>query len=270
MGEPPGGAVCYKCSMRARSLRAAIGAGLAVALAGGAARAVDPFEIQVYDGTADDRGVAGLELHVNNAVNGLRSAPPPELPAHHVTHLTLEPSYGVFAFWELGGYLQTALRPDGAFDFAGVKLRSKLVTPPGWAARARLGVNLEVSYISAAYEPARWGGEVRPIAAWESERLLLAVNPILGMPVAGQPLGFEPAATALFKVPRVLSAGLEYYADIGALTHPARVAAQEHYLYEVVNVLRFPRWELNLGVGEGLTASSQPVVAKFILGYLLN
>jgi hypothetical protein len=25
----------------------------------------------------------------------------------------LEPSYGVTPFWELGGYLQTALRPDG-------------------------------------------------------------------------------------------------------------------------------------------------------------
>jgi hypothetical protein len=255
--------------MRATALRAAVAAGAALMLQGGRARALDPFEIQVYDGTADGPREAGLELHVNNVVSGHRSATAPQLPTHHTTHLTLEPSYGVCASWELGAYLQTALRADGEFDFAGAKLRSKVVTPPGWSAHTRLGVNLELSYAPATYEPARWGGEARFIAAWESERLLLAVNPILGLPIAGQRADFEPALMALVKLPTLVSLGLEYYADLGSVTALAPAAARAHYLYEVVNLLAFQRWELNVGVGEGLGGRAEALIAKTIVGYRL-
>ena len=67
----------------------------AVLFASGHARAVDPFEIQVYDGTASAPGTPGLELHANSVLRGQRSAPPPEAPSHHQTHLTLEPSFGL-------------------------------------------------------------------------------------------------------------------------------------------------------------------------------
>jgi hypothetical protein len=147
------------------------------------ARAVDPFEIQVYDATANPPGVPGVELHVNRVFDGVRTALPPELPLHHQTHFTLEPSYGVAPFLELGGYFQTALNGDGSFDYAGTKLRAKLVTPPGWHENVRLGVNVELSLLPVRYDRDRWGGEVRPIAAWENERWLFAVNPILGLPL---------------------------------------------------------------------------------------
>jgi hypothetical protein len=39
------------------------------------ASAVDPFEIQVYDGTANAPGVPGLELHLNNVSVGPRVPP---------------------------------------------------------------------------------------------------------------------------------------------------------------------------------------------------
>src|SRR4051812_2252975 len=90
-----------------------------------AARAADAFEIQVYDGTADEPGHAGLEAHLNYVASGDTSAAPPELPPHHQLHLTLEPSYGVRPSWEVGAYFMTALRPDGTFDVVGGKLRSK-------------------------------------------------------------------------------------------------------------------------------------------------
>src|SRR2546421_8968422 len=111
-----------------------------------AARAQDPFEIQVYDGSANRPGAPGLEAHLNYVASGVRTAPEPLLPPHHQLHFTLEPSYGLFPFLELGGYLQTTLRPDGGFDYAGAKLRAKLVAPKSWAPDSlRLGVNLELS-----------------------------------------------------------------------------------------------------------------------------
>src|SRR5436190_22387043 len=140
---------------------------LASAGTGPTARAADAFEIQVYDGTADARGQAALEAHVNYVASGVTAAAPPELPPNHQAHFTLEPSYGVLPTWELGAYFMTALRPDGTFEVVGGKLRSKLVTPPGWSPHARLGVNVELSWARATYEADRWGAEVRPIAAWE-------------------------------------------------------------------------------------------------------
>src|SRR5260221_7706185 len=76
------------------------------------ARATDPFEIQVYDGTANKPGVFGLELHANAVVRGLRDPSlnaAPEAPQDRQVHFTFEPSIGVTPWWELGGYFQTAI-----------------------------------------------------------------------------------------------------------------------------------------------------------------
>ena len=243
---------------------------LAALLPARAARALDPFEIQVYDGTADAAGAAGVEAHVNGVVDGLRAAPPPEVPPNHTVHFTLEPSYGVRAYWELGAYLQTALRPDGSYDFAGVKLRSKLVTPSGWRPSLRLGINTEVSYLPARYEADRWGGELRPIVAWENHRFLFAFNPILDISLTGGIPSFEPAAMAVMKIRDELSLGLEYYAGFGPLDAPAALHDQQQILYQVVNLLAVRGLEVNLGVGEGLTPASNGLTVKAIVGYGLD
>lgn len=244
---------------------------LAVLLTTRRAAAVDPFEIQVYDATANSPGAPGIELHVNRVFDGVRTALPPELPMHHQTHFTLEPSLGVLPFLELGGYFQTALNADGSFDYAGTKLRAKLVTPPGWHEHLRLGLNTELSLLPERYDKNRWGGEIRPIVAWENERWLFAVNPIVGLPLgppdASDGPTFEPAAMAKMKVEKVVAFGLEYYASLGPISGPSPLDEQEHYLYEAVDLLAVQHFELNAGVGEGLTSASNGFVAKLILGY---
>jgi hypothetical protein len=235
-----------------------------------AALALDAFEIQVYDGTANPAGAVGLELHVNGVARGATTAEPPELAPNHQAHFTLEPSYGVTSFWELGGYLQTALRPDGVFDLAGAKARSKLVTTPDWSPTRRLGINVEVSAVSRRYEAGRWGLELRPIAAQDLGRLSLAVNPIVGFSLTGGPATFEPAAQALFVFPGRASVGLEYYGDLGDLAGFSPLRDQRHYVFEVANLLAVRHLEVNLGVGEGLTSASNAFVAKLIVGYELD
>jgi hypothetical protein len=241
-----------------------------VALGARPALALDAFEIQVYDGTANQAGEAGLELHLNDVVRGETRATPPELAPNHQAHFTLEPSYGLTSFWELGGYLQTALLADGTFELAGAKARSKVVTTPGWSATSRLGFNLEVSGVRSRYEAGRWGLELRPIGARDFGRLSVAVNPIVGFSLTGGPTTFEPAAQALFVFPGVASLGFEYYGDLGSVTAFAPAREQKHYVFEVANLLRLPHVEVNVGVGEGLTATSNAFVAKLILGYVLG
>jgi hypothetical protein len=236
------------------------------------ARAVDPFEIQVYDGTANAPGVPGLELHVNRVFSGLKTAPSPELPQDQQTHFTLEPSLGLFPWWELGGYFQTAIRADGTFDYAGVKLRNKFVTPPGWHPHLRLGVNLEVSLLPERYDRNRWGGEVRPIVAWEDERWLFAANPIVDLSLAGPDSGagptFEPAVMAKVKIPDVVALGVEYYAAFGPIANPSPWSAIEEYVFAAGDLLAVPHFEVNVGLGAGIGPGSNPFVGKMILGYV--
>lgn len=246
--------------------------GLLSLLATSQAQALDAFEIQVYDGTADGPGQPGIELHANTVASGQRNAVPPELPAHHQTHFTLEPSLGITRWWELGMYLQTTVPPNGAFAYSGIKLRTKFVRPSWPSERLRWGLNIEISDLPPSYDPNRWGAEVRPIVAYATPtgRFAFAFNPILDFDLSGAAAtgwpSFEPALSALFVEDGLLSVGLEYYGDLGPIDQPSRASAQQHYLFEVLNVLRWRRLELNFGVGEGLTATSNPFVVKMILG----
>jgi hypothetical protein len=194
------------------------------------ALAFDPYEIQVYDGTADAPGQFGLEIHTNYAEGG-------------TLNLTFEPSFGLLPFWEIGGYLMSS---DGRYE--GAKLRTKFVTPEGWHPHLRLGLNAEISRIPNE----GWGGEIRPIVAWEDERFLLAANPNIGFP-----LSFDPGAMAKVKL-GPLAAGLEYYASL---------AEGEHYLFEAIDLIALKGLEVNVALGEGLTAASRSLIFKTILGY---
>jgi hypothetical protein len=236
------------------------------------AYAVDPWEVQVYDGTANAPGVPGIELHANRVFDGVRVAEPPELSQHHRTHLMLEPSLGVTSFWELGAYLQSALLGDGSFHYAGVKLRSKFVSPPGWHEHLRVGANLELSLLPHKFDRSGQSVELRPVLAWEDRTWLFAINPIVGVALSGsgwrEGPSFEPAWMALYKWREQLAFGLEYYSNLGAFGSGFLPwARQEHYLFEAFNLLGVPRFELNLGIGEGLTNASNRLVVKVIAGY---
>jgi hypothetical protein len=260
-------------STRAARLGVAVGTalGAAAGLAARPASAGDPFEIQVYDGTSNPPGVPGIELHLNDWATGNQSATPPEAPLHGQFHATLEPSLGITPFWELGGYLQGAVRADdGVVDWAGVKLRSKFVTPPTWHPHWRLGLNLEVSYLPQVYDHDRWGSEVRPIVAWHDDDWLFVFNPILDQALAGSDASQGPSFQPALKVARTvgpIALGFEYYATLGPLTAVAPWKDEQQQVFEVVDLLSVPGFELNAGVGEGLTESSAGVVFKLILGY---
>jgi hypothetical protein len=256
---------------RAVSSLLAATAALAASLAASSARAGDPFEIQVYDGTANRPGAPGIELHLNQWATGNHDAAPPEAPLHGQFHATLEPSLGITPFWELGAYLQGAVRTDdGVVDWGGAKLRSKFVTPPTWDPHWRLGVNFEVAYLPPTYDHDKWGSEVRPIVAWHDDDWLFALNPILDQPLAGSDATQGPSFQPALKVARTVgpvALGFEYYATLGPVSNVLPWKDQQQQIFEVVDLLAIEDFELNAGVGEGLTAASDGVVFKLILGY---
>src|SRR5262245_29653167 len=105
-------------------------------LCAASARAQDPFEIQVYETNTAPPLTVGVETHLNAVLKGSEQpSAAGELPTNHVAHFTLEPHLGLLDWLEAGAYLQTALRPEGTYDYAGTKLRIKarLLQPAfGW------------------------------------------------------------------------------------------------------------------------------------------
>jgi hypothetical protein len=238
---------------------------LAVLVFAAAARAQDSFEIQVYDAETAPPMTPGVEIHLNEFVHGSQqTSPRGELPTNHVAHLTLEPHLGITNFFEVGAYLQSALRPDGTYDYAGTKLRAKgrLLEPAfGWL---RLALNGELSMIPTAYEASRWGGELRPILEARAGRLEFRLNPIIGFAFdEGFHPELDPAAKAAWAVTDALSLGAEYYAGLGPIDGLLPVSEQTHRGFGVLDVAT--RWfDLNFGVGAGSGPDS--FIVKAIIG----
>jgi len=238
---------------------------LLVLLLAAAARAQDAFEIQVYEAQTAPPWTPGIEVHLNGVLRGSeqRSAAG-ELPTHHVIHATFEPHLGITSWLEVGAYLQSALRPDGSYDYAGTKLRVKARLPEpafGWLG---LALNGELSWIPESYEAARHGGELRPILEARTGALSLWLNPIVSFKLGG---GFhpelEPCAKAAWSLTRALAVGGEYYAALGPIDALLPLGEQVHRGFGVVDLAT--RWvDLNFGVGAGSGPDS--FIVKAIVG----
>ncbi len=244
------------------------------------AQAMDMYEIQVYQDDVNRPGHFGLEAHLNYTIDGRRT---PiylgEQPPNHVGRLTLEPALGVTEFLELGGYLQNRVYGEGQYRYSGVKLRAKFVLPERYIGHLFLGMNLELSRVPRAVEQEGWANEIRPILGYYNGRWLFDINPILSYPLSGPEKfkpQFEPAAKIGYNTQKGYMLGIEYYSSLGLLTSPLPIHEQEHLLFlafdiedtvEQSSATEQP-WELNFGIGKGLTESTaQQWIAKAIVGY---
>jgi hypothetical protein len=232
--------------------------------------AVDPFEIQVYEGDINQPLQAGLELHSNFVAAG-RETPsfPGEAVPNHTWRTTLEPSLGMLEWWELGAYLQFATAPSRSeAHFGGWKLRSKFILPQRYSGAFTLGLNMEVGHGVKALGSDDVDTEVRPIIAYGRGRFFVAVNPIIGWALSGDTHAapeLEPAAKVRVDTGHGFAVGVEYYAGLGRVDDILPVDQQEHFLYAVGDLLDGPI-EWNFGVGRGLTAASDGWTVKMILG----
>ena len=48
------------------------------------------------------------------------------------------------------------------------------------------------------------------------------------------------------------------------------IRLQEHRIYPTIDLNLSPQWEVNFGIGVGLTGSTDHLIAKTILGYRFN
>lgn len=271
-----------------RNLLILLGSNLALAGSTSTARAGDLFEIQVYEAEVNRPLQPGLEAHVNYTMSGRKDpAYAGEQTPHHVARLTLEPALGITEFLELGAYLQNMINADGEYRFAGWKLRTKWVIPQRYTGEFFFGINAEIGKVPRAVEAEGWANEFRPIAGWYNGHWLLDVNPIFGYALSGPDKlkpDFEPAGKVGFNTQLGFMLGAEYYAGLGYLSSlPAPRVEQEHLLFVTFDLAdpaarHLPNtgvneeeategWELNVGLGRGLTQNTpQQWILKAIFG----
>ena len=227
-----------------------------------------PEEIQVYLDDATAPGKFGLDVHNNYALSGTPDADyPGGRPADHVYRLTPEFYYGIAPGLELGAYVLTARDAGGGFHVDGAKMRLKYIAPHDEKQGAFWGVTLEVGRSSLAGAEQPWNYELKGIWGLRRGPWLVAGN--LDIDASLSPHGGPAELGVDIKVARDVGhdtqLGLESYSEVGPLRSLGSVGDRSNHVYAVLD-RDFGSFDLEVGIGRGLTSASDPWVLKAIIG----
>ena len=224
-------------------------------------------EIQVYNAGIAAPGQFTIQQHLNYVPLGVKDPPfPGGLISHNSINGTPEFAYGVTDWWELGLYLPFAIKDQQLLSDA-FKLRTLFVSPNAEQRNFFYGVNFEFSNTTPRFSQSRFGMEIRPIIGVRNADWEFIVNPIVDISFGkyGE-ADFAPAARLARKVAPDTYVGLEYYSDFGEIGNFARPEDQQHTLFAVTD-FKLGVFDVDFGVGYGLTPASDRWVVKTIIGY---
>lgn len=229
-------------------------------------------EIQVYTDEINEPGEFGLELHVNATPKG-RSKPdyPGEVTPHHGLRITPEFSFGLTKTLEAGLYLPLVRDESGNTSVAGAKLRLKWlpVKPADGQAGWFLGANGELSRLEQRFSESRSSFELRLIVGWHNDEWLIGLNPVFGWSLddglRNNAPDFSLNVKAARTVAKGIAVGMEYYAGLGTTEKFLPYDQQARTLYLALDA-KIRRWDLNFGIGRGLTSGADDWTVKAIIG----
>lgn len=230
-----------------------------------AARATD--EIQVYNAGIANVGQFTIQQRLNYVGIGQKDPPfPGGIPSNGSLNGTPEFAYGMTDWWELGLYLPFSMQNQQFLSDA-FKLRTLFVSPHAEQRNFFYGVNFELGYQMPNFAQTRWGLEIRPIIGVRNAQYEFIVNPIVdvGFGRNGE-VDFTPTARVARKFGDDLFAGFEYYGDLGEIGNFKKPSDQSHTLFAVTD-FKVGDFDVDFGVGYGLTPASDRLVTKTIIGY---
>ena len=82
--------------------------------------------------------------------------------------------------------------------------------------------------------------------------------------------GRSPNFKFSYDVTPKVAGGLEYYGSVGPVTGFDAASQQQHQIFPAIDLNIAPQWEINFGLGVGLTGATDHLIAKMILGYRFN
>jgi hypothetical protein len=253
-----------------RSLCALLLSMLAALAPCGRADAIDFYEIQIYPIDTVPTGHVQLELHSNTVSTATGSAAKEELNPYQI-HETLEATYGVLRYVEIGQYLCTAKLSNGNYEYAGARTKLHFSLPMTERWPIRFGANVELAYMRRQADEHPLTLELRPIVETHYGKFTLIGNLTLEKPFNGpgthRGVEFSPSGVLQYELSRWIQPAVEYYGDVGPLQVIPGVQRQQHFIVPALDLYLVPQLELNLGVGIGLTRTSNGLFLKSIVGW---
>jgi hypothetical protein len=258
--------------MRMRQVVARLVLALAVlCLPAAPALAQDNYEIQVYGSDTVAPGATMVELHSNFTFQGRKQVSDGLLPTQHTFHETLEITHGFNDWFETGFYVFTSARSGNGWQWVGDHIRPRVRAPEKWHWPVGVSLSGEIGYQRRDFSPDTWTVELRPIVDRTLGRWYLAFNPTFDRSLHGEnvDLGWEfsPNFKVSYDVTKKVAVGLEYYGSLGPVGNPDPVADQEQQIFPTFDLNLSPKWEVNFGLGVGMTRSTDHLIGKLILGY---
>jgi hypothetical protein len=228
------------------------------------------YEIQVYGADTVAPGDLMVELHSNftpigqtRLINGI-------YPTNHQDHETIELTQGITNWSEVGFYIFTSEQDGHGVQWVGSHIRPRVRVPESWHWPVGVSISTEIGYQRPIYSLDTWTWEIRPIVDKTLGRWYFAVNPALERtwhgPDVRQGLGFAPAAKFSFDFTKQISAGMEYYGEYGTLWKFDTFHEQQQQFFLATDLNVSPKWEINFGIGMGVTASTDHLIIKGIIG----
>jgi hypothetical protein len=237
------------------------------------APAQDNYEIQVYGHDLVSPGRTMVELHSNYTIQGFKTTADGVYPDDGAEHETVEITHGFTSWFECGFYVFTSIQPGLGWGWVGDHIRPRFAIPDSWHWPVGISVSNEIGYQRRAYAVDTWTWEIRPIVDKRLGRWYLAFNPALDLSLhganQGRGLAFSPNFKLSFDVTPKIVVGAEYYGSLGPISGVDPANQQVHQLFPAVDLNLAPRWEINFGLGFGLTPATEGLIAKAILGYSL-
>ena len=235
------------------------------------ARAQDNYEIQVYGADTVDPGHTMVELHSNFTFQGSKTFEDGMRPTNHQWHETLEITHGFTDWFETGFYIFTAVQNGYGWDYVGSHIRPRVRAPKKWHWPVGVSISQEIGYQRSQFSVDTWTYELRPIVDKQLGRWYFAFNPTFDKSIhgasAGQGFVFSPNVKLSYDITKKVTAGFEYYGSLGPVTGFDPIAQQQQQFFPAIDLNLSPKWEVNFGLGVGVTRSTDHLIAKMILGY---
>jgi hypothetical protein len=245
-------------------------------LCGRVAHAQDNYEIQVYGSDTVAPKTTMLELHSNFTADGTKPLPGSQYaadglyPTNHAEHETLEITHGINNWSEVGFYIFTSARDGDGWQWVGDHIRPRVRVPDSWHWPVGVSLSTEIGYQQRQFSTDTWTWEIRPIVDKSIGRWYFTVNPALERSFHGQSVSqgveFAPDAKFSYDFNKYISGGLEYYADYGSLHNIESFHNQQQQFFPAVDLNVSPNWEINFGVGVGVTSATDHWIVKAIVG----
>ena len=212
-------------------------------------------------------GQFGVDVHNNYVFSG-SSVPsyPGQQPPANVYRLTPEFYYGLTDTVELGLYVLASEAHSNVYVDGG-KVRVKYIAPHDKDEGPFWGANLEIGRTDQRVSPTPWNAELKGILGYRTGPWTLAVNPNLDWSLSsgGGPVTFDLDAKVAYAVNAKTQIGFESYNELGPVSHLGPLNENSKALFAVIDH-EFERFDLNFGIGRGLTHEADHWVLKFIIG----